>query len=643
MSVSPLFAAKHALAARVHEALVRRRSIPAIDQRPIMEWVAANMRTETGQHLDFETHPYMPTILEDEARLKGFMCGSQVGKTTMGIAAVYHFSDTAPKPVRTIYTMHTDKAVEAFAQTRASASIEASPYLAARVGDVNNVHRKTFRRPDGNSVIMFAGASKAAMGLSEPADMVVHDEVDFSNAEVLRLYEDRLAHGYEADKSRFLFGTPTVPGYGLSRHWEQSTQCEWMVKCPECGDERAVTWPDGFAMDIPEPHFLCGRGHKLTWEDDIRTGRWVAMQPAAECSMYRIPRWLTPFWDAGRIVRAFNNETFLQLFMNQVCGVSATSGELEIDEEVLAGCVDLDREESTSAGGGRVFLGADPGKVISWVVGVEGADDTRLYLRAGEAETWADLEQVMKVYRVRLAVVDGAYDPTAAQEFAKKFPRRVFLTYYAKQPLKGTTPVRESEQKGYLDLDRTVTLDRTANRLIMGQDRFPRFGDGRKWERFVSQMTAMVRGVREEEDSLTAEKMRLFFWQEIRPDHWRHAHNYATVAADIMQGKTGVPIPESLQRLLGTTAVTVKAVRQGAGPEAETQEVKVREVTKAEIEGIQKAPEQKALAQRGAKGLTLTEQMYPAMRKMREMMEQGESPGKAKKGKPKGASEEKKP
>jgi hypothetical protein len=562
----------------------------------------------------------MPAILEDDSLLKGFMCSSQVGKTTMGISIVYHYADTAGSPRRVIYTMHTDKAVESFAQTRATSSIQASPYLSARIGDVNNVHRKVFRRPDGNSVIMFAGASKSAMGLSEPADMVVHDEVDFSNPEVLRLYEDRTAHGYEEDKRRLLFGTPTIPGFGLSRYWDMSTQNEWLVKCPQCGDERPVAWPDSFAHDAtPEPYFICGRGHKLTWADNIREGRWVASQPGGDWSMYRIARWQTPFWGAPRIVKAYSTETFLQLFYNQVCGQQATSGELTIDEEVLSNCVDQERLEAEIAAGGRVFLGADPGRVISWVVGVERANDTRVYLAAGEADGWAELEAVMRTYRVRLAVVDGAYDPTAAQAFAKKFKRRVLLTYYAKTPLKGE-PIRESKTKGYLDLDRTVTLDRSANRLIMGLDRFPRFPDLHQWERFVSQMTAMVRAVREEDDGT-----RVFFWQEVRPDHWRHAHNYATVAADIMQGKTGVPIPESLQKMLGTSGERMVAVEQATG---KPQAIVVEKVDANQIENIQNAPMHNATGQRPG---TLAEEMYPALKMMREMIQSGTAPQPKKK------------
>ena len=551
------------------EILARDFSVPVTNRLPIVPWARANMRTEAGAHLDFDTHPYMIEVLSDPATQKGFMCGSQVGKTTMGITSAYWFADTSPVAVRVIYTMHTDKAVEAFAQTRAGQAIRASEYLLKRIGDVNNVHRKTFRRREGDSVILFAGASANRQALSEPADMLIHDEVDFSSPEVLRLYEDRLAHGYAKDKRRLVFGTPTVPGYGLARYWEESTQAEWLVKCAVCGDERPLDWPDSFAIDAEEPHFICGRGHELTWQEHIREGRWVAAQPGAAWSVYHISRAMTPYWPAARIVEAHQRETFVQLFANQVMGWPATSGELTVDEAILEACTDWDRPAADSAISTRTFLGADPGRVIHYQIGQFGPKGTHVFLRIGEAKTWEDLAAVMEVYRVRLAVVDGAYDPTKAQEFARKFKNRVWLSYYAPAEVKGE-PIRRSKEYGYLNVDRTVSLDNSANRLIMGDDRFPKFADERDRAAWVSQMTAMVRGVKQAADGSIE-----FFWQETRPDHYRHAHNYATVAATIMAGggdfevhlrsptervtAIGPPLPQNTMEIVDTSVPSYHA------------------------------------------------------------------------------------
>ncbi len=89
---------------------------PAQGQRDIVAWVRAHMRTERGRALDFDAHPYMTDIIADQSEQKGFMCASQVGKTTMAISEVFGLCDTWEVPLRVIYTMHTDRAVQEFSQ-----------------------------------------------------------------------------------------------------------------------------------------------------------------------------------------------------------------------------------------------------------------------------------------------------------------------------------------------------------------------------------------------------------------------------------------------------------------------------------------------------------------------------------------------
>ena len=95
--------------------------------------------------------------------------------------------------------------------------------------------------------------------------MVVHDEVDFSRPDVMRLYEDRTAAStYDW---RYVIGTPTLPKFGMGACWEDSSQSEWLVRCPECGDEAPLEYPVSFALDAAIPFYICRHGHELTRED----------------------------------------------------------------------------------------------------------------------------------------------------------------------------------------------------------------------------------------------------------------------------------------------------------------------------------------------------------------------------------------
>ena len=523
---------RQALVEQIDERIDRLGQIPVPEYTDSLSWTQAYMRTERGRPLDFNTHPYMPEVIADRSPQKGFMCGSQVGKTTMAIAEVFSLCDIWPTPLRVIYTMHTDRAVQEFSQTRFKPAIQASPYLRDKIGGIDHMGRKSVRRRYGSeSIIMFKGASVSQQALSEPADIIAHDELDFSRPDTLTLYEDRIAHSDVA--WRRAFGTPTLPGFGLASLWDQSTQAEWLVKCPTCGDEAPIEWPASFAMDAADPHFICRHGHELTWQDHIRHGRWVRKQQDADWSMYRIPRALLEPWTAVRIVASFGKTEFPHLWLNQVMGQPSTSGDLTIDEAVIEACIG--EQAAVTASDGPCFMGADPGAVIHYMIGRRLPGGHHEYIAVGHAQTWDDLHQVARLCGVRCVVIDGAYDPTKAREFVTTFPGRGWLAYYPNQPITGSEPITLNRDLQRVLLGRTDTLDMSAGRLLDQRDILPRC-DYATHREMVSQLTAMVRGTK-----LGANNLPVHFWQEVRDDHLRHAHNYATVAATIMGNVPEMP------------------------------------------------------------------------------------------------------
>ena len=504
----------------------------AAERQSALAWAASYMRTERGQPLDFDSHPFMcePLLLRDTPRI-GIMSASQVGKTTLAICRVFWLADTKPG-FRCIYTMHTETEVMAFSAARAKLALDSSPYLSRRVRGINSKEIKAFPHRRGTSIIRFKGASADSQALSEPADLVVHDELDYSRPDVLDLYEQRLAHS--AYGWRMVIGTPTVPRYGMDRLWRRSTQGEWYVSCSECRWEGPLQWPDNVGRET----YLCPRGHPIGWEQ-IQAGRWVHAQPDAEWRMYHLSRMLLPGWTADRIWAAYEGRSVAgagepegeiadpQLFYNHVLGLPATSGELLVDEEIVSRL--LGRTERCEIHDGPCFAGVDVGQILHICIGHQAPDGTRLYHWVGETD-WANLDQLLKLHNVRVCVIDALPETTMAQALARTFRRRVLLAYYTTQPIKGGEPIKADWGQSRVDLDRTVVLDRSAERLIMERDVFcPLPHEQRK--QFVEQMTAMARATEQD-----AQNRPRVVWQQTGPDHYRHAHSYATVAADLMAG-----------------------------------------------------------------------------------------------------------
>jgi len=503
---------------------------------PVSEWAAEHMRTEKGEHLDFERFPHMRQPMDDRAVEKGLMCGSQVGKTTVALADVYHFCDT--ERVRVIYTMHTQTAVYDFSRTRAKPAIEASPHLAELLrGTIDSAEVKVFRHAEGgSSVVFFRGGQAESAAISEPADMLVHDEVDFSRPDILSLYKSRLAASVHG--RRLCVGTPTIPGFGMAALWRESSQSEWLVRCPTCRDERPLTWPESIALDAPEPIYVCARGHELT-RATICAGRWVdtVTEGRPTWRMYHFGRMLHPLWSAARVAAAFGEAEytdFPELFFNQILGLPKSSGTLGITEEImvraLVGFPALERSEQPTWAGCDQSNAEDRHRVL---IGMDDADGGAAYVHV-EVCGWDRLADLMHLFNIERLVIDALPETSKARELQKQFPGRVYLAYYPNMPMKkptheGIFTVDRKKNADLVNIDRTASLDVSARRVRAGQDSFCALpAELRKT--LITEMCNMARGVETD-----AHGQPRAFWQNTGPDHFRHAHNYATVARALYQ------------------------------------------------------------------------------------------------------------
>jgi len=502
-------------------------------QVPVSEWAAQHMRTERGEPLDFERYPHMRQVMDDRASEKGMMCGSQTGKTTTSLADVYHFCDT--HRVTAIVTMPTAKDVAEFSKTRAKPAIQASEYLRDRMGEIDAAEIKTFRHDGGQSTIFFRGATVETQAISIPADLLYHDEIDRSRPDIVSLYRARTAASVH--DRRLISSTPTVPKYGIHAYWEDSSQTQWLVKCPVCGDERPLEWPGSIAVDADPPFYICGHGHELT-QETIREGRWVdARTGDYTWRMYHTSRMLMDLWPADRIVSIERSQEYTdypELFHNDVLGLPKSSGELAINADVLAPLMVGYPQWEAAPEGEVCFAGVDQSprenehRVMIGGIDAEGCHNYVHLERCG----WERLHDLMSLFRIQFLVVDAMPETSQARKLRDAFPGRVFLAWYANQPLQAadaqSVVIDKTRREESVKLDRTAVLDRSARRLILQEDYFPGM-DARTRDAFMSEMTNMSRAT-----ELDAHGQPVAKWLAVGPDHYRHTHSYATVAAEML-------------------------------------------------------------------------------------------------------------
>lgn len=193
----------------------------------IPEWICKYTKLR-NKPFSYKNHEYQLQILRDQSPEKIIRKCSQVGITELSfreVLAILRIIDG----LTAIYTMPTAGDMAKVVKTRLDPIIGDSTELSyALSSDVDSAIVKQF----GQSFLHMSGTYGQQQAISTPADMVVHDEVDFSNMSVLTSYESRLTHS--PYKLRREFSTPTLPGRGISARFNRSRRHFNMVKCQYC-------------------------------------------------------------------------------------------------------------------------------------------------------------------------------------------------------------------------------------------------------------------------------------------------------------------------------------------------------------------------------------------------------------------------
>jgi hypothetical protein len=181
-----------------------------------------------GERFSFKNHEYQLDILSDTTQELYATKPAQVGATEAMLRYVAALARMIPY-FSVIATWPSASDAENMVKTRLNAIISGSPDLASRVNpDLDNVQVKAL----GTSYIYARGTLGTTTALSIPCDLLVHDEIDRSDAFTIAQYRSRIKH------SRFklvrAFGTPTIDGIGISLLMETARREKHLTKCSHC-------------------------------------------------------------------------------------------------------------------------------------------------------------------------------------------------------------------------------------------------------------------------------------------------------------------------------------------------------------------------------------------------------------------------
>ncbi len=497
----------------------------------------------------FLDHEFQIAIADEKEADMAILKCAQVGLSELSIRISLAFC--AMNDYRKIaYVLPTAKFSSEFASTRFGPAIESSEYIKSVLSkEVDNTGAKRV----GTCFLIMRGTSGTTAAISVDLDCIITDEIDHCNQDVLGSFASRLQHSdLKLTKD---FSTPTVPKYGISALYADSTQGHYMVRHSKCGQLVAPS----FFRDVIIPGFDGGIaeyrkgderfpgvfdayvkcpscGGPIDYSDfaDPAGREWAHKHSISASGVTKKGFQVCP-WDVPKYNPLVDVLTSIKRYklhgdwVNFRCGTPYADSEnsfLPLQKEGIGWSIASLRADTL--GPRRVFIGADLGKQ-SWVVIGVPTVTGKLDIVCAEKIEVKDLENVnlgeflVEVFRDLLGVriiADAAPNyETAMYIHGFLNEGQAFGAYYGGSKANTLDIYTFNESSGIVTIDRTPSFDATAKAANSGQITF-RDSPGFKV-------------MAEHLDNLKKIKVmgaETFRWVNSGPDHYGHALNYCYTA-----------------------------------------------------------------------------------------------------------------
>jgi len=437
-------------------------------------------------HADFpgpyspKYHPWVKEMHNSKAPFNYAMKGAQLGVTEVLINLAFYTIDMLKRDV--LYVLPTSKNASDFSKSRFNPALKNSSYLKGIFTDTNAIELKQA----GANTLYIRGSRGDSNLKSIPVSVLLLDEIDEMSQRAIQLALERLSGGLS--KTVWGISTPTVPGYGIDKRFQKTTQEHFTFKCPCCGRHTELIWPDcveiiGESLQDPRCHesFLkCKEcGGKLPQEakpEWLKNAKWHAtndngnpdIRGFAISQLYSFT--VTPGELAVAHFTGFGDEAANVEFHNSKLGRPYIGDGAKITDDDIDECIgNYSKTDSHPDNSGRVIvLGIDQGKWnyaevteyffdrYSTDLNVAARAKVLYQTKFHEEDFDTTVNELMRQWQIQACVIDADPQIMEARRFARRFPGYVWLSRFRR----GVTgkEISVSDEGDYAPI---ATVDRT--------------------------------------------------------------------------------------------------------------------------------------------------------------------------------------
>lgn len=483
------------------------------------------IRTETGEVLDFKKYRFMRDVYSDTSALICCMKCAQIGFTTYEIIKSAH--ECRNDAIDILYVLPTADDVKRFSGGKTNKIIAWNPALQEWTKDKDSIEQKQF----GKNTIYYQGSWTERAALMITAKKLVVDEYDRCKQDIVEQYDSRLQS--IANPKKAFFSNPSKPDFGIDLWYQRSDQKKWFIT-HSCGKQYVM---DESCIDYKAEIYRCPHCKGEIIDEERRMGEWIATSEG-EWSGYWIPLWIAPWMPASKIAEAKREKT-PEFFANFVAGLPYLNTNDMLSLPILESNL-IDRVNDQT---GRIVIGVDTGHNIHYTLGNKQGIFYHGYIQSVQEnensstpvpnyDPYDELDKLMGVrFPNAIMVSDQGGDLIGIRKLQAKYKGRVFLCWFT--PETRTQQIirwAEGEEYGKVLVDRERAIQIVVDEIK--DRRFPIWGNKEEWKPYFDQWLNIYRVREHKGEAEDAQFNWRWKWKRKGADHFALATVYMRVGLD---------------------------------------------------------------------------------------------------------------
>lgn len=494
-------------------------------------WVYYNKVRLRGVPYEFKNHVYQMEWLSNKSRVTTYKKAAQMGGSEAEVLRVLHGMIYGRYAQGVLVLFPTRDDVTDFSKGRFNPLIVENPVIGRWVADTDAANIKKV----GGKMLYFRGAkssgkidnskSTSSQLKSVPVDKIVFDEKDEMEVEMIALSLERMSHSNIQEITNI--STPTIPGYGIDKSYNESDQSVWMLKCKKCGGRTCLEleFPDCIVETENGWVRLCKHCRDSVLNPD--NGEWVARVPSLtkEHRGFWISQLNSAYVNPGKILDMYNNPgkhdyTIAEVY-NSKLGMAYVEAENQLTKAHVYACCTLDAMRTSSVR--STAMGVDVGKELHVTIGYKINEKQYRIIYMARLTEFEDLHDLVYRFNVKVCVIDMEPETRKAREFQQSHQDicKIMLCDYQDR-LK--VKEKRDDQKGLITVRRTEVCDMTHDVIMKNLILLPRRSP--EVDEYAEEMTNIAKVLETDNSGSKRYKYRDFG----KPDHYYHSTNYVLLA-----------------------------------------------------------------------------------------------------------------